>query len=193
MIRARAICIWCVVAGVALAGCAVPSSGPYAPQSEGERNPAEAQRLTLRAVELMDSDPKEAEKLLRQALTLDLYHGPAHNNLGVLFLRTGDFYGAAGEFEWARKLLPGLPDPRMNLALVLERAGRVSEALDAYRTALEVYPGHIQTVQAITRLQVRSGRTDDTTTDYLIEVALRGETHAWREWARARMALAGQR
>ncbi len=181
-------CAALAAAPAALSGCASPGGSPYAPQSEGERDPAEAQRLTLRAADLVASDPKEAERLLRAALALDLYHGPAHNNLGVLLLTRGDFYGAAGEFEWARKLLPGLPDPRMNLALVLERAGRVSEALDTYRTALEVYPGHIQTLQAIARLQVRTSRTDDATPEYLHEIAMRGDTERWRAWARAELA-----
>ncbi len=198
MNRRRSIFIGALaaVAGAAMAwvpGCAVPSSNPYAPQSEGERNPAEAQRLTLRAVDLMNSDPKEAEKLLRQALTLDLYHGPAHNNLGALYLKQGQLYQAASEFEWARKLLPGLPEPRLNLALTLERAGRTSEALDTYRTALEVYPGHIQTMQAIVRLRARSGKTDDTTRDFVKEIALRGESDAWRTWARSWLAQSDQR
>jgi len=74
----------------------------------------------------------------------------------------------------------------MNLALVLERAGRTTEALETYRTALEVYPGHIPTMQAIARLQARSGKTDDTTHEYLREIALRGETPSWRQWAQQR-------
>jgi len=49
----------------------------------------------------------EAETLLRRALTADLYHGPAHNNLGVLYLTQGKLFEAAGEFEWARGELAG--------------------------------------------------------------------------------------
>jgi tetratricopeptide (TPR) repeat protein len=170
-------------------GCVAPNAGPYTPQSEAQRDPQESQRLTMRAAELMESDPAQAEKLLREALTKDLYDGPAHNNLGVLYLKQGRLYEAASEFEWSRKLLPGLPDPRMNLALTLERAGRTKEALDTYRTALEVYPGHIQTMQAIARLQVRAGKTDDFTQECLREIAMRGETAQWKEWARGRMAI----
>lgn len=177
------------VLATTLPGCVASKSGPYTPQSEAQRDPQESQRLTMRAAELMESDPAQAEKLLREALTKDLYDGPAHNNLGVLYLKQGRLYEAASEFEWARKLLPGLPDPRMNLALTLERAGRTKEALDTYRTALEVYPGHIQSMQAIARLQVRSGKTDDMTQDFLREIALRGGTE-WREWARAQLSYA---
>jgi len=36
---------------------------------------------------LIDSDPAKAAELLREALTADLFFGPAHNNLGVLHHR----------------------------------------------------------------------------------------------------------
>jgi len=45
--------------------------------------------------------------------------------------------------------MPGHPDPRMNLALTLERAGRTDEAIQTYKTALEVFPGHVPTEQAV--------------------------------------------
>lgn len=108
------------------------------------------------------------------------------NNLGTLYLDQGKLYEAAGEFEWARKLMPGHPDPRMNLALTLERAGRTDDALATYATALEVYPGHIPTIQALTRLQLRAGRADHRTAEFLDEIAMRGETDEWKTWARQR-------
>jgi Tfp pilus assembly protein PilF len=183
---------WALIAVVmALAGCAATRTGPYAPQSEAARNPLEAQRLTQEAVAVFDTDPEKAELLLRDALTADLFHGPAHNNLGVLYLRRGDLYRAASEFEWARKTLPGLPDPRLNLALTLERAGRIDDAIGEYRSALEVYPGHIQTLQAMTRCRLRyrpeEARVDPTITSDLQEVALRGTSEGWRTWAQKRL------
>jgi len=72
----------------------------------------------------------------------------------------------------------------MNLALTLEHAGRIDEAMATYDTALEVYPNHLPTMQALARLQVRSDKTDDRTRRFLEEIALRGETPRWREWAR---------
>jgi tetratricopeptide (TPR) repeat protein len=200
---------------VALSGCHAGShagADPYAPRSESARDPLEAQRLTLLAAELLEHDdaaldsaklehlkiktpaPKtdasgrpllprpdlvEAEKLLRQALGADLYHGPAHNDL---------LYEAAGEFEWARKLMPGHPDPRMNLALTLERAGRYDDALHTYASALEVYPGHIPTLEALTRLQLRHARPDEHTLDHLATLATDGESPQWREWAQKQLS-----
>lgn len=168
-----------------LTGCAsLRSSSPYAPQAESARDSLKAQRLTQEAAAILDKDQAKAEKLLREALTADLYFGPAHNDLGVLFLKQGKLYEAASEFSWAQKLLPGLPDPRMNLALTLEKAGRTDDALAGYQSALEVYPNHLPTLEALARLQVKTGKTDGRTRHALEEIALRGETQRWREWAR---------
>jgi type IV pilus assembly protein PilF len=134
-------------------------------------------------LEVAAKDPTKAERILCEALAADLYHGPAHNNLGVLMLKTGRLFEAANEFEWARKLLPGHPDPRMNLALTFERAGRGEEALAAYRSALEVYPGHISSLQAMTRLEMRQGVLGEETDEHLREIALRGDSEQWRRWA----------
>ncbi|MBC7834177.1 MAG: tetratricopeptide repeat protein [Phycisphaerales bacterium] len=189
LVTPRALAAVCLAMPL-LAGCASsPSSSPYAPLTELQRDPARAQRLTLEATEFIDSDSEQAETLLREALTFDLYHGPAHNNLGAIFLQRGDLFSAASEFEWARKLMPGHPDPRLNLALTLEQAGRTDEAITTYATALEVYPEHLPTMQALSRLRIMSGRTNDTGSEptlafMLDHIAMRGETDHWKSWAR---------
>jgi len=170
-------------------GCAAMHSGPYTSQDAGSRSPLQAEELTMQAADLIDHEPDKAERLLRQALSHDLYHGPAHNNLGVLYLKQGKLYEAASEFEWARKLMPGHPDPRMNLALTLEKAGRIDEAAETYAKALEVYPEHIPTLQALTRLQVRYDRVDEKTRERLKIIALRGRKKSWRQWAQEQLAL----
>lgn len=186
----RAIVAVLALTMLLVTGCGSPSrSSPYTAASESARDPAKAQRLTMEAADLLDEDPDKAEQLLREALAADLMHGPAHHNLGVAHLQRGDWYEAASEFEWARKLMPGHSDPRMNLALTFEKAGRISEALTTYQTALDVYPGHIPTIQAMTRLQVRSGQCDNQTRERLKVIALEGETHHWRAWAQERLAL----
>ena len=115
--------------------------GPYESLTELERNTHLAEQLTRHAADRIDAmDLDAAEDLLRQALSADLFHGPAHNNLGVVFLQQGKLYEAAQEFEWAKKLLPSAPDPRVNLALTLERAGDEDQATLAWDAALEVAP-----------------------------------------------------
>ena len=177
----------CVLVGLVLiaqvGGCRSSSPSPYVDQPPIRRDIPRAQELAAKAVDLMTRDPERAEDLFRDALAADLYHGPSHNNLGVLLLGRGEFYEAANEFEWARRLMPGHPDPRMNLAITLEKAGRVDEAIAQYRRALEVHPGHRPTVQALTRLEVRAGRVTDETLGRLGVLSLEGETNQWRRWA----------
>jgi Tfp pilus assembly protein PilF len=179
--------------GTALSMCGCASgTGPYQPADPQRRDTAKAESLTRQAADLIESDPAEAEQLLRQALTADLFHGPAHNNLGVIYLNAGKLYEAAGEFESARKLMPGHPDPRLNLGLALERGGRIDEAMDAYRAALSLAPEHLPTAQALARCQLRHTRTDAGTVTLLAMIELRGDA-AWRSWAAdQRMSFGGR-
>lgn len=130
---------------------------------------------------------------MRQALTADLYHGPAHNNLGILFFSRGKLYEASIEFEWARKLMPGHRDPRTNLAIALERAGRTTEAIESFRAALEVAPEYISATQGIAMATVRAGKDDPSLGRWLDRIALEGGTEGWREWARARASVRAPR
>jgi tetratricopeptide (TPR) repeat protein len=147
-----------------------------------------AHGLTLEALGVLESDPAKAEELLQSALKADPFDGPAHNNLGVLFLRQSKLYEAASEFEQARKLMPGNPDPRLNLGLTFEKAGLYERAFDAYDAALEASPTHIRTIQAIASLTLRSGRTNVRLTGMLEDIALRGETSIWRNWAKEQLS-----
>lgn len=168
-----------------ISGCAQQhATSPYSGQSAGARDSSRAEALNQEAAEVIEWDSARAERLLREALASDLYHGAAHNNLGTILLGQGRLYDAAAEFEWARKLLPGHPDPRHNLALTFELAGRYDDALATYAAALDVYPEHLPTIQAMVRLQVRASKVNERTAAMLDTVALRGQTVEWREWAR---------
>ncbi len=181
-----------VVAGLVLAallgGCASTGGpdGPYTTPTEASRSTAEAERLNRQAADMLSTHPAKAEELLRAALTADLFFGPAHNNLGVVYLKQKKLYEAANEFEWARKLMPGHPDPRVNLALALETAGRTGEALASYSSALEVWPNYLPALEGIASLTLRAGdRRDPRLAAWLSEISLRGEP-AWSSWAHAR-------
>ena len=162
------------------------AGGPYSPPGRVPRatRAAEAAAPVAAASAARDADPAKAEALLREALTADLFHAEAHDNLGVLLLARGDLYGAAQEFEWARKLLPGPPEPRLNLALTLESSGRTRDAEAAYLSALEVHPGYVPALQGAARLALAEGRRDAAVRAWLETIALSGETEAWRDWAR---------
>ncbi|MCC6679184.1 MAG: hypothetical protein IT436_18820 [Phycisphaerales bacterium] len=66
--------------------------------------------------------------------------------------------------------------------------GRTDKPISTYASTLDVYPDHLPTMQALARLQLRSGRADERTRHYLEEIVMRGETHEWQEWARAQQA-----
>ncbi len=177
-----------IAAFLALGACRAQVVGPYTTLAEESRSTTEAEQLNRRAADLLGSDPAEAEALLREALTKDVFYGPAHNNLGVVFLAQGKLYEAANEFEWARKLLPDSPDPRINLALVMEQAGRTDEALRAYETALEVVPECVAAMQGAAALCLRGNLADQRLDPWLERIALAGENADWRAWALERRA-----
>ncbi len=179
-----------VILGLALlAGCRAPSApGPYRVPSEADRATSVAEKLNREAADLIDSNPERAESLLREALTSDLFFGPAHNNLGVVFLHQQKLYEAAHEFEWARKLLPGNPDPRVNLALTLESAGRLEEAFKTYATALEVAPEDLAAIEGAASLALRTRRDEPRLRGWLEQISLGAADATWTSWARMHLA-----
>jgi tetratricopeptide (TPR) repeat protein len=175
-----------VLAGLALlAGCRTQTTvGPYQVPGEADRETSVAEKMNREAADIIDSNPSMAEALLRDALTKDLFFGPAHNNLGVVFLHQKKLYEAAHEFEWARKLLPGNPDPRVNLALTLESAGRLQEAFKTYETALEVAPEDLAAIEGLASLALRTNRDDPRLRGWLDQIALNASEPGWATWAR---------
>ena len=174
------------LAGAALlgTGCKSINHGPYTPPTEEQRNTVTAEQLNREAADLIHSDPERAETLLREALTADLLFGPAHNNLGVVFLERGELYEAAQEFEWARRLMPSEPDLRINLAIALERAGLAEDALAEYEGALEVSPGSVAAMQGWAWLANEHDARSTLLPERLNTIAVQGETERWRAWAR---------
>ena len=171
-----------------LAACASTPAGPYTPPGEADRDRTRAEELTRQAADLIATDLERAEALLREALTADLFHGPGHNNLGVVFLKQEKYYEAAQEFEWARKLMPGHPDPRVNLGLVMEAAGRTADALGAYASALELRAEYLPAMQGLARLLVRTDGQDERLTELLAHIALASPDAQWRDWAALELA-----
>lgn len=169
----------------ALIACLLLAGG-CSSRSDQVRPPVDPEVIAERyrdARKHLRDDPADAEKAMRAVLADDPFNGPALNDLGVLLLNKGELYEAVTSFERARKQLPGHPAPRANLAMALERAGKVDEAVEAARAALEVQADYLPAIQVLALLQVRSGRTDDQTRALLDAVALRSADEHWRRWA----------
>ena len=79
--------------------------------------------------------------------------------------------------------MPGHPDPRVNLAIVLERGFKYEQALASARTALEVRPGHLPAHKAIALIQCRSGQFDEDTATHLAAIIDRSDDDQWTRWA----------
>ena len=180
-----AICGLLIFSLLSFSGCASNKRQAGA-VADSVRNQQLAAELTNKAIDLLFDDPIEAERVLRQAIQADLYYGPAHNNLGVLHLNRDELYEAAEEFDWARRLMPGHPDPRINLGLVFERGGKIEDALDAYVSAIAVYPNHLPATQALARCQIRYGYRDEWTDNLLETIVYRGSVE-WKLWARTQL------
>jgi hypothetical protein len=84
--------------------------------------------------------------------------------------------------------MPGHPDPRVNLAITLEKAGKTDDAIASYTAALEVYPGYLPAVQGLALATVRAGRSDERLAGWLDAIAARAERGSWREWALSQAA-----
>ena len=76
---------------------------------------------------------------------------------------------------------------------IAAQSGRVvsllsDDALHTYASALEVYPGHIPALEALTRLQLRHARPDEHTLEHLQTLAMDGDSPQWREWAQRQLS-----
>ena len=92
--------------------------------------------LAMSLVELRLLDAAQ-EQVLR-ALRRDPDHGAARNTLGQILLARSDPGAALEQFRIAVRLDPDVPPRRFNVALSLERLGRVEEACVAWQEYLAV-------------------------------------------------------
>ena len=114
--------------------------------------PREAADASRRAIELNPSlaeahynlgnamrdanEPQAASAAYRDALTLRLDYPQAHNNLGNVLRRLGEFDQAEGAYRDALFFKPDYAEARS----ILKDAGRIDEAIEAHRLAIEMAP-----------------------------------------------------
>jgi tetratricopeptide (TPR) repeat protein len=70
--------------------------------------------------------------------------------------------------------MPSQPDPRVNLGICLDRAGRSNDAMASFEAALEISPEHLPAIQGAALLSVRTGRNEQRLTAWLDSIALGG-------------------
>lgn len=129
-----------------------------------------------------------AEKHLRQALSLDTNFGPAHNNLGQVYLARNQLYLAAWEFELAANLMPQRVEPLVNLGLVYELAVQMERAEQYYREALQVAPTHADALGSLARLLVKQQGDPIEIHQRLKELVFVDDRPQWHNWAQRLLA-----
>ncbi len=165
-----------------LSGYETVGQDPRRDSTLAETHNAEAIRRIERG------DYKGAEAELKAALGADVMYGPAHNNLGKVHFHQGKMYLAAWEFQYATKLMPNVPEPRNNLGLVFEAAGKLDEAVASYDEAMRLATDNVEVLGNLARARLRRGDRDPSVRDLLKQLVLRETRPAWAAWARERLA-----
>ena len=161
--------------------------------TDSSRNTQKAAECNARAVELLkDNQVDAAEKELTEALTADVFFGPAHNNLGTVYYRQKKYYLCAWEFQYAAKLMPNKAEPKGNLGMVFEAVGKTAEATKYYEEALTIEPDDIETAANLARVLIAANRKDDRTRKLLDEIVMKDTRPQWVSWAKERLAIMGK-
>jgi len=174
---------------IASIGCANSSDNYHHVQAKRAANPDAARALNTSALTaLEDGDLPLAEQHLRQAVAADVGFGPAHNNLGKVYYEQGKLYLAAWEFEYAIKLMPYHPEPRNNLALVLEGVQRFDESITHYEAALNLQPDNPELLGNLARAKLRRGDPPEEVRQLLLDLLLKDTRPEWVQWAKTRLS-----
>lgn len=113
----------------------------------------EKARLLFRDSQKM-SEPREALRLVEEAIRLDPSRAVFHREAARLYLHLGDAIQQAEErLAAAIHLAPSDPEPRLHLVQLLERAGRPKEALWACEAAMGLFPGDPELLKLSARLR----------------------------------------
>lgn len=167
-------------------GCSTSAPEPSAYvtiSDEPGRNTSAAAALSLQgAQQILANDLSEAEKTLRRALEADPACGPAHNNLGLLYLKRNEMYKAAWEFQYASQLMPKNAEPIYNQGFVFEQSSRYFDAILKYEEAHKISPQNPVYLGNLVRARIRRGDQDKSLLTQL-EILQRIETRSqWLDW-----------
>lgn len=157
---------------------------------QATQNPDKAARLTQVGIKALAAGNTElASNKFLAAIDADMAYGPAHNNLGLMHYEQGNLYQAVLAFEEAMNLMDQDPTVLYNLAITLEAAGKVHEALDLYMQAVEMDPVNPNFLGNLVRLRIRMGDNDPTLVAQLQDLILIETRAEWRSWADSQLAL----
>jgi hypothetical protein len=134
----------------------------------------------------------KAEEHLQQALVADVTYGPAHNTLGMLYLKQRRLYLAAWEFEYANKLMPDRFEPLYNLALVYESADKIDRAIEYASMAFSMAPRNPDVLETLIRTRLRNGDPIEEVRPLMKEVLFYDTRPNWVCWAKEQLSRASE-
>jgi Tfp pilus assembly protein PilF len=174
-------------------GCASDSKQPSSKYetvaANPRRNPEAAAKLNQHGLEALSKGKfDKAEKHFKDALIKDVDFGPAHNNLGRLYFDQGKNYLAAWEFEYATKVMPQRGEPYNNMGMVMERVGKLEQAVDAYEMANVLCPNHPEIVGNLARVHWCQDQSHLRTRDLLEQLVFIDTRPDWVSWAKEQVA-----
>ena len=85
--------------------------------------------------------------------------------------------------------MPGHPDPRLNLAIALERGGQIEDAILAYEGVLEMRPELDAAMVGLAAVQLKHRRADERTAEILGKIARSSTSVEVKEWALSQRAI----
>ncbi len=87
--------------------------------------------------------------------------------------------------------MPFQPEPRNNLGLVFEKAGKITSAAEAYEKARQLEPDNAEYLGNLARAKVRRGDRDIETKKILEELVMKDSRPQWSQWARVNLLRMG--
>lgn len=121
------------------------SNAPLAQMGTEREKESAATQLNSAANDLLKSGNTAAAVLAyKKALELSPNDEDLHYNLGIAYMRLGDFTNAESQYRQALKLLPDYPEVHNNLGNLLLRTGRLTEAEEQFTEAVKQMPEYAQ-------------------------------------------------
>ena len=115
-----------------------------------------APRIDLGMAQHRNGDLEAAESNLLKALELNASHPVAHNELGIIYRKTGRFREAKQHYEAAIAVYPGYHHARRNLAILCDLyLGDLDCALNQYVAYMATVPADEEASMWITDLRNR--------------------------------------
>jgi Flp pilus assembly protein TadD len=118
-------------------------------------------RIDLGIAKHRAGDLESAEEHLVKALELSPDHPVVHNELGIIYRKTGRFAAARRSYEAALAVYPGYHHARRNLGVLCDLyLADLECALSSYEAYMTTVPGDDQAAMWIADLRQRMGRQE---------------------------------